>query len=84
MIEQGAKVNEFELCTMQELKNQEGVVAGWWKGRAGKRGEIMYYVYQRVDHLVRHIGVTPYKKFPVPRSFVRMRFPCGAKICGED
>lgn len=23
-------------------------------------------------------------KFPVPRSFVRMRFPCGGKICGED
>lgn len=23
-------------------------------------------------------------KFPVPRSFARMRFPCGGKICGED
>lgn len=27
--------------------------------------------------------MSPYK-FPVPRSFVRMRFPGGGKVCGED
>lgn len=27
--------------------------------------------------------ITPYT-FPVPRSFVRMRFPGGGKVCGED
>lgn len=30
------------------------------------------------------ISVLLRTKFPVPRSFVRMRFPCEGKICGED